>query len=118
MKKSIIVTNQIKGFHKYSNAPEDVAFLRSVHRHVFQIKTTIQVFHNDRDLEFFQLQNFIDSCIRKQFKSDSFYDYIFIESCESLAEFVLLELKNKYPERTAKVEVWEDGENGCSVEEA
>ena len=60
LNKRIIVTNSFKGCHKYADAPDCVAFLRNVHRHVFNVKTTIEVTHNNRDIEFFMLQDEIE----------------------------------------------------------
>ena len=119
MNKSIIVTNNFKGYHKYDDAPENVGFLRSVHRHVFNVRTTIEVHHNDRDIEFFQLQHHIEGyvkmCYFKQW--DTYIEGIYIHSCEELAENILNHLHNVYPCRRVRVEVWEDNENGAIVED-
>ena len=55
--KHITVKNDFVGYHRYANAPEDVAFLRAWHRHHFIVKTSIPVNHNEREFEFFELQN-------------------------------------------------------------
>lgn len=118
MNRKVIVTNNFKGYHKYSNAPDDVAFLRNVHRHVFNVKTTIDVSHNERDIEFFQLQNSIEHFVQDTFAYSSQYIAgIYILSCESLAEAIVNHLRKIYPERHVRVEVWEDNENGAIVED-
>ena len=32
---SIIVRTQFEGFHKYVHAPDEVSYLRQLHRHIF-----------------------------------------------------------------------------------
>ena len=56
-KSFIWVTFQKEGIHKYPQALTDpklkeVEFLGYPHRHMFHFKVKIQVFHDDRDLEF------------------------------------------------------------------
>lgn len=119
MNKSIIVTNNFKGYHKYADAPNSVSFLRNMHRHIFNVKTTIEVFHNERDIEFFQLQGHIEYFVRSKYEQ-AYGDYIkgiYINSCESLAEVILEDLHEEYPNRHVRVEVWEDNENGAIVED-
>ena len=119
MRRSIVVTNNFKGYHKYEQAPENVAFLRTQHRHVFNMKTTIEVFHNERDIEFFQLQDELENFVKFFYNRpwEKYVDGIYIGSCESLAEKVINYLHEKYPKRHARVEVWEDNENGAIVED-
>lgn len=119
MRKSIIVTNNFRGYHRYPDAPDDVAFLRNTHRHVFNVKTTIEVFHNERELEFFELQNLIECFVRYEYAlTDSKYvSGIYIQSCETLAEAILDYLHELYSGRRVRVEVWEDNENGAIVED-
>ena len=50
--KKIFVTFQKEGIHKYPNAPDGVEFLQYPHRHMFHFRVEIDVFHNDRDIEF------------------------------------------------------------------
>lgn len=119
MSKYIIVTNNFKGYHRYAEAPANVQFLQNIHRHVFNIKTTIEVFHNERELEFFRLQDKIERFIRRHYnqKWEAYIEGIYIGSCEALAEALVLYLKETYPGRHVRVEVWEDNENGAIVEE-
>ena len=51
-KKYIFVTFQKEGIHRYPDAPEGVEFLRHPHRHMFHFRVEIEVFHDDRDIEF------------------------------------------------------------------
>lgn len=118
MFKAITVTNSFKGYHKYAEAPKEVKFLQDLHRHIFNVKSTIEVKHNNRDLEFYILQQEIEEYIEKKYKKSSygFVPGIFIESCESLAEELVCFLQLKHPYRYVRVEVWEDNENGAIVE--
>ena len=119
MNRSIIVTNNFKGYHEYAGAPDNVGFLRSVHRHVFNVRTTIEVCHNERDIEFFQLQQHIELYVKMQYggKLPEYLDGIYIHSCEALAENILKHLHQVHPNRHVRVEVWEDNENGAIVED-
>ena len=58
-KRQIWVTWQREGIHKYPAAATDpnladVSFLASPHRLIFHFRVWIDVFHNDRDVEFIQ----------------------------------------------------------------
>lgn len=109
---SIIVKNNFEALHRWKDAPDDVRFLRYLHRHMFYVESKIEVFHNDRELEFILVKHFIDDCI-KQLLSDN-YDYNI--SCENIAEYIINCLSSKYGKRTICVTVFEDNENGAIVE--
>ena len=51
--KMIWVTFRKEGIHKYPNAPKEVEFLKYPHRHIFKFKVQIEVYNDDRDIEFF-----------------------------------------------------------------
>jgi hypothetical protein len=67
--KMVWVTFQKEGMHKYPAAltdPKlatgdeyDVSFLGHPHRHMFHFKIAIEVFHDDRDIEFIQFKRWI-----------------------------------------------------------
>jgi len=59
--RQIWVTFQKEGIHKYPAALEepklsDVSFLGYPHRHIFHFRVSIDVWHNDRDIEFIQFK--------------------------------------------------------------
>jgi hypothetical protein len=60
----IEVRTSFEGVHYWSDAPEAVSFLRHPHRHIFHVEATLQVGHDDRDVEFFLLKAEIDREIR------------------------------------------------------
>jgi hypothetical protein len=106
---------QKEGIHQYPAALadpklKDVSFLGYPHRHMFHFKVQIEVFHDDRDIEFIQFKRWCESLygdgtLKLDFKS-----------CEMLADELSLKIKNKYPGRSLTIEVSEDDENGCVTE--
>jgi len=121
MKKLIIVTTEKVGFHRFEKAPDNVKFLRNIHRHKFFIKVGIEVFHNDRELEFFTVLEKLNYYLTEN-KNPPMY----IDSCEQLATDIYEWIQEQYKvkgkgkgkikKRKVFVEVWEDKENGARVE--
>jgi uncharacterized protein YqgQ len=99
----------LPGIHCYPNAPEEVAYLRSPHRHLFKFKITISVYHDDREIEYHMFMNWIKSLYSSSVLQ---LDY---KSCEHIARELLEQVIAKYPGRTTEVEVSEDGECGSIV---
>ena len=116
-KKKITVVNDFIGYHRYANAPEDVAFLRAWHRHHFIVKTSVNVNHNERDIEFFELQNMIKEFVLGNFNKpqEEYLDGIWIESCENLAEAIVDYLSLELNRSFIEVSVGEDGESEATV---
>jgi hypothetical protein len=114
-KKWIWVTFQKAGLHRYPAAGidsnlESVDYLQHTHRHKFHFKVKMEVFHNDRDLEFIMVQEYCESLYGNK---TLIVDY---RSVEMIAEDLYNILKEKYPNRDMIIDVSEDGENGCSIE--
>lgn len=115
--KWIWVTFKKAGFHKYPAAATDpaladVSYLGERHRHLFGFKVQIEVFHDDRELEFHQVLNYCES-LYSAYVLD--IDY---KSVEMLADDLHSVLAKRYPNRAMKIEISEDGECGCLVEYA
>jgi len=108
MKNYIWITTQFEGIHKYPEAPEDVDFLKNAHRHIFHLKIWIEVFHNDRDIEFILFKRFINSLIKE--------NYFNFKSCEMISDDLYKNISKNYPDRNIMIEVSEDGENGSYKE--
>jgi len=120
-KKMIWITFQREGIHYYPAAltdPKlatgdeyDVSFLGHPHRHIFYFKVWIEVFHDDRDLEFIQFKRWCESL----YTTDGVLklDY---QSCEMISDALYLKIANKYPGRDVKISVAEDNENGSETE--
>ena len=110
VEKNIWVTFQKEGIHKYPDAPNEVDFLRYPHRHMFHFKVQIEVYNDDRDIEFFIFKRWLESL----YADDTLQlDY---KSCEMMADDLAKQIKDKYPGRQLSIDVSEDGENGCHVE--
>lgn len=112
--RKIWVTFQKAGFHRYPAAGEDptlqdVSYLAARHRHLFKFRVEIEIFHNDRELEFHQVLNYCESLYKDNHLE---IDY---KSVEMLADDLYLQLANKYPGRFMAIEVSEDGECGCRI---
>jgi hypothetical protein len=117
----IWVKFQKEGIHKYPAALEDpnlktgdeydVSFLGYPHRHIFHFRVWINVFHDDRDIEFIQFKRWLESLYNGQGSVLSL-DY---KSCEMIARELHSQIIARYPGRETWIEVSEDGENGCFI---
>lgn len=123
--RSIWVTFQREGIHKYPGADtdpqlatgdwDDVSFLGYPHRHIFYFKVWIEVFHNDRDIEFIQFKRWMERLYSEVDSSSSVLQLDY-KSCEMIADDLAELIQAKYPDRWLKISVAEDNENGCEIE--
>ena len=117
--RKIWITFRREGIHRYPAAATDpnlntageydVSFLASPHRHIFHFRVWIDVFHNDRDIEFIQMKRWIEGLYSKDILELDF------KSCEMIADDLYDQIAARYPERAVWIEVAEDGENGCLI---
>jgi hypothetical protein len=108
--KKIFITARFEGIHQYTDAPEEVSFLRYPHRHIFHVRITIEVFHNERDLEFIMVKREVGKFINGNYNISSG------KSCETMAEELYHHIRKLYGQnRRVSVEVNEDNENGLIV---
>jgi hypothetical protein len=117
--RKIWVTFRKEGIHKYPAAltdprlatgdEYDVSFLGHPHRHIFHFRIAIDVFHNDRDIEFIQFKRWLENLYKDATLT---LDY---KSCEMIADDLYLQIAARYPNRAVTIEVAEDGENGCFI---
>ncbi len=115
-KRQIWVTFQKEGIHKYPAALEepklsDVSFLGYPHRHIFHFRVSIDVYHNDRDIEFIQFKRYLEALYSGEQNCLSL-DY---KSCEMIADDLYLRIADRYPNRNVIINVSEDDENGCEI---
>lgn len=101
-----------EGIHCYPEAltnPElaDVQFLGYPHRHEFWFTVTIEVFENNRDIEFFQFKRWLQSLYDNNILQ---LDY---KSCEMMCDDLAELIGQKYPGRQVSIEISEDGENSA-----
>ena len=114
--RQIWITWQKEGIHKYpaaltDPALADVQFLGYPHRHIFHFRVWIDVFHNDRDLEFIQFKRWCESLYNGHGAVLSL-DH---KSCEMMADDLYIQIASRYPGRVVHIEVSEDGENGALI---
>ena len=117
--RKIWVTFQKEGVHCYPAAATDpalatgdeydVSFLGTPHRHIFHFQVWIDVFHNDRDIEFIQFKRWLENLYK-----DSILELDY-KSCEMIADDLYIQIASRYPNRAVWIDVAEDGENGCSI---
>ena len=116
---SIWVTFRKEGIHCYPAAATepnlatgdeyDVSFLATPHRHIFHFKVRIEVFHDDRDIEFIQFKRWLENLYNQGTLELNH------KSCEMISDDLYKEISAKYPGRFVEIEVSEDGENGSLV---
>ena len=117
--KMIWVTFRKEGIHKYPTAltdpnlatgdEYDVSFLGHPHRHIFHFRVAIEVFHDDRDIEFIQFKRWLEKLYAEKTLA---LDY---KSCEMISDDLYLAIIERYPGRKVTIEVSEDGENGSQA---
>ena len=118
-KRTIFVTFQKEGIHCYPAAATDpalktgdmydVSFLGTPHRHIFHFNVAIEVFHNDRDIEFIQFKRWLEKLYSQGTLE---LDY---KSCEMLSDDLYEQIAKRYPDRNIEITVSEDGENGATI---
>ena len=114
----IWVTFTQEGVHRYPAALDnpklatgkwdDVSFLGVPHRHIFHFKVYLEVFHDDRDVEFIQFKRWL----QRLYTVDEVLNLDY-KSCEMLADELYVVINQNYPDREVWIEVSEDNENGC-----
>jgi hypothetical protein len=119
--RKIWVTFRKEGIHCYPAAATDpklntageydVSFLASPHRHIFHFRVWIDVWHNDRDIEFIQFKRWLESL----YLGNNTVLALDWKSCEMIADDLYTQIAGRYPERAVWIEVAEDGENGCLI---
>jgi hypothetical protein len=110
---------QKEGIHKYPAAATDpalatgdeydVSFLATPHRHIFHFDVAIEVFHNDRDIEFIQFKRWLENQYSQNILQ---LDY---KSCEMISDDLYDVIATRYPDRSISIQVSEDNENGASI---
>ncbi len=117
--RKIWVTFQKEGIHKYPAAATDpalatgdeydVSFLGVPHRHIFHFRVWIDVWHNDRDIEFIQFKRWLEKLYATGTLQLNF------KSCEMMSDDLYDQIAARYPDRAVWIEVAEDGENGALI---
>ena len=118
-KRMIFVTFQKEGIHMYPSAATDpklktgdeydVSFLGTPHRHIFHFNVAIEVFHNDRDIEFIQFKRWLENLYKGGTLELNY------KSCEMISDDLYEEIATRYPDRNIEITVSEDNENGATI---
>ena len=117
--RMIFVRFQKEGIHMYPAAATDpklktgdmydVSFLGTPHRHIFHFEVTIEVFHNDRDIEFIQFKRWLENLYAGGTLELNY------KSCEMISDDLYEQIASRYPDRDINITVSEDGENGATI---
>ena len=112
-KRFIWVTFRREGIHRFPAAGTDpkladVAFLANEHRHIFHFNVSIEVFHNDRDIEFIQFKRWLESLYQGTLELN-------YKSCEMISDDLYEVIATRFPGRDIEITVSEDGENGATI---
>jgi hypothetical protein len=118
-KRMIWVTFNKEGIHRYPAASTDpklasgdeydVSFLGMPHRHIFHFTVGIQVFHNDRDIEFIQFKRWLENLYKEGTLELNF------KSCEMISDDLYEQIASRYTGRDIEITVSEDNENGATI---
>lgn len=118
-KRVIWVTFNKEGIHRYPAASTDpklatgdeydVSFLGMPHRHIFHFTVGIQVFHNDRDIEFIQFKRWLENLYKEGTLELNF------KSCEMISDDLYDAIASRYTGRDVEITVSEDNENGATI---
>ena len=117
--RTIFVRFQKEGIHKFPAAATDpnlatgdeydVSFLATPHRHIFHFEVSIEVFHNDRDIEFIQFKRWLENQYSKGILELNY------KSCEMISDDLYEIIATRYPDRNIAIQVSEDNENGATI---
>jgi len=117
--RTIFVRFQKEGIHKYPAAATDpslatgdeydVSFLATPHRHIFHFEVSIEVFHNDRDIEFIQFKRWLENQYSQGILQLNY------KSCEMISDDLYDVIATRYPDRNIAIQVSEDNENGATI---
>jgi hypothetical protein len=115
----IWVTFQKEGVHLYPAAAtdpklatgnwDDVSFLGLPHRHIFHFRVEIEVYHDDRDIEFIQFKRWLERLYSQGTLELNH------KSCEMIAQELAGSINERYPNRNMTISVSEDNENGAII---
>ena len=110
MISSIWVRFSFIGWHSYPDAPDEVAYLRTSHRHTFNCRVELCVDPNvDRELEFHMVRGHIQEVFLLPLNKHN------VGSCEQMAHTLISITTSLYPNRVVTATVDEDGECGATL---
>lgn len=95
------------GWHCWPNAHDERSYLRDLHRHLFHVTVTVPVTHDERDVEFHDLQELARGAWTGP--------QLGAKSCETIARQVGAEVLAATKVDQVRVTVSEDGECGATL---
>lgn len=101
--------NAIEGFHYWEGATPDVAYLASRHRHIFEIRCSFAVTHEDRQIEINMQQNKIERYLHELYGTPCEFKGM---SCEMIAAQLMTHFRG---ENIVECQVLEDGYGGATL---
>lgn len=117
---SVEVNFSVAGLHHWPGAAEQRAYLANPHRHLFEVRVTCDVGHDEREVEFHDLLEDARrafSGLGAPYHPRSLLVNFGARSCETLGRELLLHLLQDWPGVTS-VRVSEDGECAAIVKRA
>ena len=99
------VSSHFEAVHCWPDAPNAQSFLRNPHRHMFEVEVNIQVFHNDREIEYLAFKDCLTVLLLTMPKPRTF-------SCEQYSDQIAEILNTQYKKRHVLISVREDGKEG------
>jgi hypothetical protein len=110
MKTTVITQFEVEGFHNYPEAPKQVDFLSSNHRHTFIIKCGYEVEDLNREKEIFICRDEVKSYLIESFGYPCIFENM---SCEMIAKEII-----EFASEDGMIwcEVWEEKTGGARVE--
>lgn len=113
MAVSVTALARVPGLHCWPDAPYGRAYLASPHRHLFHVRATVRVEHNERDVEFHDLGALILDAVHAlapEYVEDSSMRHFGASSCETIARFVARALEQDHALDVLAVSCSEDDE--------
>lgn len=104
---TIWVTTRFVGYHVWADAPPGRAYLGARHRHLFGVRVSMPVEHDDREVEFHDVLDQVAAEI-------GLWDRKSLGSCEMMARGLAGKLAGYYG-RSVTVSISEDDECGAEV---
>lgn len=116
METFVTVKTSFEGIHCFPEAPEEVKFLRQEHRHMFGVTAKVEVYSDDREIEFVMMKHRINDFLDRQ-KDECGVWQMGRTSCEQVAKKICDVLAKCYnlSGRYFEITVDEDGENGATI---
>ena len=106
MKIYVNTYNSIEGFHCWTEAKGSMSYLAARHRHLFIIRSDIEVTHGDREIEINDMQNKIENYLHLKYGKPCEFKGM---SCEHIA----MELMEKFSMYSCQV--LEDNYGGATL---